>query len=158
MSRIRTYAPSIYPYVEGMIKGTYQTTGTVKTNSQTYFVCKCVKCGSDDHRMPPATFYKPVRMCSTCKQQTLRRKKFGHLEVIWSAGSDGKNRLWRCHCVCGDYNVIVPANKLINGKVTSCGCMDVSKIKYVYNGMSRYFWSKFLRSAIQRKREVIITT
>ncbi len=55
------------------------------------------------------------------KRAELQGKRFGKLYVEEFAGIKNYGTLWRCRCDCGNY-VIVLAEKLNNGRKTSCGC------------------------------------
>lgn len=48
--------------------------------------------------------------------------RVGRLTIKEYAGSDGKNRLWKCQCDCGN-NTLLPTNKLTSGWTKSCGCL-----------------------------------
>lgn len=54
----------------------------------------------------------------------LTGKRFGMLEVINRCGSSAnRNSLWLCKCDCGNTKEVT-ANRLINGYVKSCGCLN----------------------------------
>lgn len=55
------------------------------------------------------------------KRAELQGKRFGKLYVEEFAGIKNYGTVWRCRCDCGNY-VIVLAEKLNNGRKTSCGC------------------------------------
>jgi hypothetical protein len=51
----------------------------------------------------------------------LKRKVFGHLEVIRKSAKVYSSARWRCKCSCGRF-VLVNGQSLIKGITTSCGC------------------------------------
>lgn len=57
--------------------------------------------------------------------------RFGRLEVVESAGSTGRDRLWKCLCDCGTCVVVITA-RLRSGHTRSCGCL-VSEITAARN-------------------------
>ena len=53
----------------------------------------------------------------------LKGRKFGHLTVVDRAGSDNSGRaVWKYECECGTLKN-ARGKDLIQGKITSCGCM-----------------------------------
>ena len=57
------------------------------------------------------------------KRIDLIGQSFSHLFVLNYVGSDNNGHaLWNCKCECGKEKVI-PAHKLMQGEVKSCGCM-----------------------------------
>lgn len=53
--------------------------------------------------------------------------RYGRLVVLSCVGSRRRTTLWECRCDCGKLRV-VPANSLVSGNVTSCGCLHRERI------------------------------
>lgn len=63
------------------------------------------------------------------KCKDLTGKKFGKLSVIEFDHRDEKRRYyWKCKCDCGNIR-IVQGSHLCSGHSTSCGCINIEKIK-----------------------------
>lgn len=63
------------------------------------------------------------------KKKEMIDKKFGRLTVIKEQGRDKHRRiLYECVCQCGR-NTIVSGTRLRNGRVVSCGCYRLEKLK-----------------------------
>lgn len=64
------------------------------------------------------------------RARDLTGQKFGFLEAIAYAGSDGKKSLWRVRCVCGTEKVVVGAEltKKRGPGHKSCGCLSAAMI------------------------------
>lgn len=58
------------------------------------------------------------------KAKDLSGKRFGRLVVGYDTGERTKHRnvIWHCVCDCGN-EIDLPANALVNGNTSSCGCM-----------------------------------
>jgi len=59
-------------------------------------------------------------------QLNLVGKKWGWLEVVESAGSNGKQKLWKCKCKCGNHRLL-PTCTITAEKQQSCGCWLTSE-------------------------------
>mgnify|MGYP001440862313 CR=1 FL=1 len=70
------------------------------------------------------------------RSKNLDNKKFGNLIPLKIIGKDkfGNNK-WDCLCDCGN-KLSVTANNLLNGSVSSCGCLHESLIA---NQLKNYF-------------------
>ena len=86
------------------------------------------------------------------KPSDLEGRTFGRLTAIEPTGArtpgDPSVR-WRCRCACGK-ETIVPAKKLINGTIRSCGCMRtellLEKNGYIENTCLKKVFSEKLRA------------
>lgn len=63
---------------------------------------------------------------------------FNDLTVVGEAGSDGKNRLWHCLCVCGT-RIVQRSSHLTSGHSKSCGCGRASRVApRIEHGLSKH--------------------
>lgn len=80
-------------------------------------------------------------------------QKFGFLEAIEYAGSDGRKSLWKFRCICGRV-VIKQATEIQKGKIKSCGCKqrELVSVSRRTHGMTQHpvYW--VWRSMIDRCR------
>ena len=60
----------------------------------------------------------------------LRGARFGQLTVLKPTGdvASDRSRIWRCRCDCGR-EIDAPANKLMYGCYTSCGCQRPERLR-----------------------------
>lgn len=71
------------------------------------------------------------------KAKDLTGQRFGRLTVTGFYGRDSKGRRqWKCKCDCGTEKVVL-ANKLLTGRIKSCGCIrkELSKERMTRHGM-----------------------
>jgi len=106
-----------------------------RRNGETYYVCKCVRCGKvynirNDH-------IGATECCQDCKPKdniiNLSGRKFGRLTAIEYKGRKNGRTRWLCRCDCGK-EVVVGYSNLMNGITKSCGCLGVeSRIRTGHN-------------------------
>lgn len=58
----------------------------------------------------------------------LVNRRFGRLRVIEHAGNRGREKAWRCECVCGA-SAIVTTGHLRSGHTKSCGCLQPDAVR-----------------------------
>lgn len=96
--------------------------------------CTCLLCGNHIHETTASLKGNHARTCGCSRAKSvskssiidLSNQKYGLLTPKYIVGRN-KNKLvlWYCECECGG-NVVVPSSLIINGGVSSCGCL-VSK-------------------------------
>jgi hypothetical protein len=84
------------------------------------FECKC---GNLTVNRGSAVRSGKVKGCGCYRTLQLKGQRFNRLIVVEKVGS-----LWKCKCDCGG-ETIAQAYDLINGKVQSCGCYNIEKLK-----------------------------
>ncbi len=83
---------------------------------------------------------KPLRM-------NLSGMTFGYLTAITPTEKRRRRDIiWHCTCKCGN-EAEVPATMLINGKTTSCGCLNVEILQHV----NRYVEGTSLRQSMEER-------
>ncbi len=89
----------------------------------------------------------------------LTRQKFGRLSVLESADgkSKGRERLYRCICVCGNI-VVISSSSLRSGNTKSCGCLRHERYNWRGCGeISATYWYSQREHAKDRGRKFLIT-
>ncbi len=61
------------------------------------------------------------------KALDLKNQKFNRLTVLECIGYEGKRKLWKCRCDCGNI-VNVVTFRLTTNKIKSCGCLRNEKL------------------------------
>lgn len=61
------------------------------------------------------------------KALDLKNQKFNRLTVLEFIGYEGKRKLWKCRCDCGNI-VNVVTFRLTTNKIKSCGCLRNEKL------------------------------
>ena len=97
-------------------------------------------------------------------------KKFGRLTVnkIAQTEKSGKNHRWRaiCNCDCGNQNLDIRIQTLVNSESTSCGCDKKRYLKITGKNNVRFtgceelsgrHWGRIVKQAEERGFEVNIT-
>lgn len=65
--------------------------------------------------------------CNGCsRSHDLRGYTFNHLAPLVRVGTDGDS-IWKCECKCGSYTEVRAAD-LKNGRVRSCGCINIDDL------------------------------
>lgn len=94
------------------------------------------------------------------KVKDLRRKRFGRLVAI-NRVYQNKTSYYQCVCDCGNIDVLVRRNRLVDGETQSCGCLAIEKtIERSWKGheeISGKYWYDLNRNAKYRLIEFSIT-
>lgn len=85
------------------------------------------------------------------RARDLRGRRFGRLEAIRYAGSDGRKSKWLCRCDCGTEREFV-ASELAKGRTNSCGCLrrELASDRHRTHGMTSHPAFAVWRSMIDR--------
>lgn len=90
-----------------------------------YWKCVCNNCGTEKLVRANNLNSGTSKSCGCLKKVDMKRRRFERLLVLESIDkrtSDG-SLYWRCQCKCGNITIVSRGN-LLNGHVTSCGCLE----------------------------------
>lgn len=94
------------------------------------------------------------------KARDLTGEQFGRLTVVRYDHTDQyNNRYWLCHCICGEFKIVMQGN-LLAGHTTSCGCYNKEHFErargrhfrmYEFNGVRHSLteWAKLLDMSVE---------
>jgi len=83
-------------------------------------------------------------------------KRFDMLKVIDMAYTKNGNSFWHVKCDCGTKKV-VSGRSLVRHNIVSCGCWNRSKCWKGVGDLSKTYWSRVVKSAIDRGIEINIS-